>query len=615
MIGLQKKLANYIVACLVVLFVFGCANTAVTNLPSNPQEAPAFKKEEFSFVDISPSIRLAISADLTRSSDNTYESTDKEHSVVYLTIPWSDSDGKFSDLMSEFPKESGPTPNGLVTQFLDLFVKWGIYPKEERDGFIVTPLLYDSHRQALSFQIKRTTSPLKVLVDKGEDDSYWIDFKKGVNNPNLFKLYFCFIRNIADQLLKSVPRNAATIYAGSQCGLNESTASAFAKLTWENFSPLMQNIESIERHMIVLTPKSLNFVKFATSSPNENAENVWNTVWEKSQVDVQQAVSLKAEEKSASEVAANSLPSVGLVLIQDKKGKYISLGTGFVVEMGIVATNLHVIKGGIRGVVKLSSQSNIEKIAGVLAINPEWDLVLLSVPGLNKEALPLGDDSSVSVGNRIYAIGNPRGLEGTFSEGIVSSVRKDESGMVFQVTSPISEGSSGGPLLNNQGQVIGVAFSTIKDGQNLNFGIPVRYLKTLLGSKPRSLRSLSYASLTPKKKMEKGNSAKLSVNKPEEKSEFVSGASWLSEFISIHPLSSCEPQHDYHRRCFSINDQECQRQMTEFAKTCSQEYSTEIPGRLDKAGQIYWAEKLEGCAQNLFTNHFFSRRLKAPGCE
>jgi hypothetical protein len=95
--------------------------------------------------------------------------------------------------------------------------------------------------------------------------------------------------------------------------------------------------------------------------------------------------------------------------------------------------------------------------------------------------LSLGNSDAVQVGEAIYAIGNPEGLEGTFSQGIISSIRKVGADKLLQITAPISPGSSGGPVLNIKGEVIGVSVATSAKGQNLNFAIPSNYLMALLG--------------------------------------------------------------------------------------------------------------------------------------
>ena len=92
----------------------------------------------------------------------------------------------------------------------------------------------------------------------------------------------------------------------------------------------------------------------------------------------------------------------------------------------------------------------------------------------------LGSSDAVQVGEAVYAVGNPQGLEGTFSQGILSSIREVGTDKLLQITAPISPGSSGGPVLNSKGEVIGVSVATFKGGQNLNFAIPSGYLKALL---------------------------------------------------------------------------------------------------------------------------------------
>ena len=107
------------------------------------------------------------------------------------------------------------------------------------------------------------------------------------------------------------------------------------------------------------------------------------------------------------------------------------------------------------------------------------DLAVIKVGGIDAPALPLGDSDTVQIDDRVYIVGNPRGLEVLFSDGIISAIRGDSTDKFFQMTAPISQGSSGGPVFNEKGEVIGVSFVNLRDGQNLNFAIPVNYLKAL----------------------------------------------------------------------------------------------------------------------------------------
>jgi S1-C subfamily serine protease len=168
--------------------------------------------------------------------------------------------------------------------------------------------------------------------------------------------------------------------------------------------------------------------------------------------------------------------------MEDAKGQTVSLGSGFFVRSGIIATNLHVIEGAASGYAKIVGEKTKYDIAGIVGISREWDLVILSLTGSKAPSLSLCESCQVAAGDEVYVVGNPLGLEGTFSQGIISSVRQVGLDNLLQITAPISPGSSGGPVLNTQGKVIGVAVAAFKGGQNLNFAIPVTYLASLLSS-------------------------------------------------------------------------------------------------------------------------------------
>jgi len=187
-----------------------------------------------------------------------------------------------------------------------------------------------------------------------------------------------------------------------------------------------------------------------------------------------------ATAETPQEIAETVSPSVVLLAMEDSNGQPLSLGSGFVVCKDVVATNMHVIEGAARGYAKLVGNKTKHNIRGIVASDAARDLVLLSVDGLEADALSIGDSNAVAVGDAVYAVGNPRGLEGTFSAGIVSSVRKVGDDSLLQITAPISPGSSGGPVVNSKGEVIGVAVATFKGGQNLNFAIPSQYLSALI---------------------------------------------------------------------------------------------------------------------------------------
>lgn len=194
------------------------------------------------------------------------------------------------------------------------------------------------------------------------------------------------------------------------------------------------------------------------------------------------------------EIADLALPSV--VLIQRSEG----LGTGFVIwQDGRIATNLHVIAGASHLVVTTSDGQKYEDIE-VLAAEADHDLAIIRVRGVRGwPALALGDSDAVRPGDHVVAIGHPLGLGNTVSDGLVSAVRTiDPEHTVIQISAPITSGSSGGPLFNDYGEVIGIASFYAIEGQNLNFGWPVKYLKPmLLAERPISLEQFAHLTSAP----------------------------------------------------------------------------------------------------------------------
>ena len=185
------------------------------------------------------------------------------------------------------------------------------------------------------------------------------------------------------------------------------------------------------------------------------------------------------------EIAQTALPSTALIVIQDNLGRS-SLGSGFVIGDGQIATNAHVVEGASSGTVKLVGTETAHAIDSILAIDRAHDLAIVEATGITASALSLGDSDTVQIAQSVYAAGNPQGLTGTFSSGIISAIRAEGNSLVadtiLQMTVPVSPGSSGGPLLNTDGEVIGVVFSQVTSGQNLNFAIPVNFLKTLVAT-------------------------------------------------------------------------------------------------------------------------------------
>jgi hypothetical protein len=199
------------------------------------------------------------------------------------------------------------------------------------------------------------------------------------------------------------------------------------------------------------------------------------------------------------EVALRAFKSTVLLVMEDDRGQPLSLGSGFFIDNGVIASNLHVIEGASRGYAKLVGIDTKFDINGIIAIDRERDLVLMQVTGTNTPSLPLGNSDDVQTGETVFAVGNPQGLEGTFSQGIISSIRNVRSDKILQITAPISPGSSGGPVLNQNGEVIGVSVATFRSGQNLNFAIPANYIRNLQSRTSSSISLMQSKPTTSRK--------------------------------------------------------------------------------------------------------------------
>jgi Trypsin-like peptidase domain len=172
--------------------------------------------------------------------------------------------------------------------------------------------------------------------------------------------------------------------------------------------------------------------------------------------------------------------AIASVLVTTSDGKTINQGSGFFLNpTGRLVTNYHVIEDASSAIVK-TSDGGFYEVNGTLAVDEEHDLAILKVAGSNFEYVSLGDSDAVSIGDKVYAVGSPLGLETTVSDGIVSSIRELNEVRLIQTTAPISHGSSGGPLLNLRGQVIGVTTLQMEGGQNLNFAVPSKFIRPLL---------------------------------------------------------------------------------------------------------------------------------------
>jgi len=174
--------------------------------------------------------------------------------------------------------------------------------------------------------------------------------------------------------------------------------------------------------------------------------------------------------------------SPAVVMITTVTNSGGSLGSGFLTSSdGIIVTNYRVIKGAEGLSVKFSQEKELTTNISVIKTDAVRDIALIKVnTPINATPLPLGDSEQIAIGERVVAIGNPKGLSNTVSDGLVSAVRNVNDMKQIQISVPISPGSSGGALINMRGEVIGITSSGMDQAQNLNFAIPINYVKEYL---------------------------------------------------------------------------------------------------------------------------------------
>ena len=205
-------------------------------------------------------------------------------------------------------------------------------------------------------------------------------------------------------------------------------------------------------------------------------------------------------EMKPSQIVEKYSQSVVTIIALDENNQPLSLGSGFFVnENGDIATNHHVLENCAEAIIK-TQKGEKGTILQILNYDPQLDLIIAKTSIKLAKPLPFGDSDTITVGEDILAIGNPAGLEGTVSKGIISGVRAVDNIKLIQITAPISPGSSGGPVFNLAGKVIGVATAHLTYGQSLNFAMPINYLKSL---KPNKLNLISLPKVISNKSLKK----------------------------------------------------------------------------------------------------------------
>jgi Trypsin-like peptidase domain/Double zinc ribbon len=190
--------------------------------------------------------------------------------------------------------------------------------------------------------------------------------------------------------------------------------------------------------------------------------------------------------------AAQWSSSVASLHVLDANGNALAQGSGFLInDSGDLATNFHVVGGGEK--VRVEFPGGVVTETSTLVGADEYlDLAILKTDLRGLAPLSLADRQP-QVGDEVTVLGSPLGLTNTLSKGVVSGIRTFAGTDLYQITAPISPGSSGGPVLDHRGRVIGLATASLTIGQNLNFAVPAAHLRHLIGTETRELRLLGRA--------------------------------------------------------------------------------------------------------------------------
>lgn len=192
-----------------------------------------------------------------------------------------------------------------------------------------------------------------------------------------------------------------------------------------------------------------------------------------------------AQAQSAAEIAKNHSQAVVVIETLDERGNVTGQGSGFIVTPGgAIISNLHVVRGAAKIRVRLTS-GDVYQTDQIIATDDVRDIVIIKIDGFNLPTVRLGDSDRTESGESIVAISSPEGLANSISTGIISGMRRLETHRVFQITAPISDGSSGGAVFDSKGEVIGIITYLMKSGQNINFALPVNYARGMISDQVR----------------------------------------------------------------------------------------------------------------------------------
>lgn len=213
-----------------------------------------------------------------------------------------------------------------------------------------------------------------------------------------------------------------------------------------------------------------------------------------------------SQEMNAEQLYKKINDAVVSIYTYDIFDKPISQGSGVVInQIGWIVTNYHVYANSSKIIVKHKNKEVL--FDRIIAFDVNKDVLILKIANNIFPSITLGNSDKINIGQKVFAIGSPLGLENSISDGIISGLRANEFSLkkYIQISSPISPGSSGGALINTKGELIGITTLTYTKGQNLNFAIPVNDVIEMFNQKIVQQKSLNAASIIYKAQVEYNN--------------------------------------------------------------------------------------------------------------
>jgi tetratricopeptide (TPR) repeat protein len=186
--------------------------------------------------------------------------------------------------------------------------------------------------------------------------------------------------------------------------------------------------------------------------------------------------------------------AVAAIVSLDRKGNFQAYGSGFVISRdGLIVTNYHVVRNAFT--LKVLIGKKLHPVQGLVYMDKDRDFSVLKVDVPNLHVVKLGSLDSAGKGAPVYVLSNPRAKEIIFSEGVIQGMKRfGRKQKMLQLTAFFSAGSSGGPVLNQYGEVIGIATAGISQTRNVQFAVPINYLKEKLTSDEISAFSQTFQS-------------------------------------------------------------------------------------------------------------------------